>query len=54
MITQQQYEKITDGFPRQRSNVTTDNLTILHMSLNMIATEGGFSTSNPHEPLEQM
>ena len=32
-ITQQQYEKISDIFPRQRGNVTIDNLTMLNAML---------------------
>ncbi len=32
-ITQQQYEKIADIFPRQRGNVTIDNLTMLNAML---------------------
>lgn len=32
-ITQQQYEKIADIFPRQRGNVTIDNLTMLNAIL---------------------
>ena len=32
-ITQEQYEKIADTFPRQRGNVTIDNLTMLNAIL---------------------
>uniref|UniRef100_UPI003B434B95 transposase n=1 Tax=Candidatus Electronema sp. JC TaxID=3401570 RepID=UPI003B434B95 len=32
-ITQQQYEKISDIFPRQRGNVTIDNFTMLNVIL---------------------
>ena len=32
-ITQQQYEKIADSFPRQRGNVVIDNLTMLNAML---------------------
>jgi transposase len=32
-ITQQQYEKISDIFPRQRGNVTIDNFTMLNAML---------------------
>ena len=35
-ITQQQYEKIADIFPRQRGNVTIDNLTMLNAMLHIL------------------
>lgn len=35
-ITQQQYEKIADTFPRQRGNVTIDNLTMLNAMLHVL------------------
>ena len=35
-ITQQQYEKIADSFPRQRGNVTIDNLTMLNAMLHVL------------------
>ena len=35
-ITQQQYEKIADTFPRQRGNVTIDNLTMLNAMLHIL------------------
>jgi transposase len=35
-ITQQQYEKIADIFPRQRGNVAIDNLTMLNAMLHVL------------------
>jgi hypothetical protein len=35
-MTQQQYEKIADSFPRQRGNVTIDNLTMLNAILHIL------------------
>lgn len=35
-ITQQQYEKISGIFPRQRGNVTIDNLTMLNAMLHVL------------------
>ena len=35
-ITQQQYEKISSIFPRQRGNVTIDNLTMLNAMLHVL------------------
>lgn len=35
-ITQEQYEKIADTFPRQRGNVTIDNLTMLNAILHVL------------------
>jgi transposase len=35
-ITQQQYEKIADSFPRQRGNVKIDNLTMLNAMLHVL------------------
>jgi transposase len=35
-ITQQQYEKIAASFPRQRGNVTIDNLTMLNAMLHVL------------------
>jgi transposase len=35
-ITQEHYEKIADIFPRQRGNVTIDNLTMLNAILHVL------------------
>ncbi|TAA73793.1 MAG: putative transposase of IS4/5 family (DUF4096) [Candidatus Electronema aureum] len=35
-ITQEQYEKIADSLPRQRGNVTIDNLTMLNAMLHVL------------------
>ena len=38
-ITQQQYDKIADTFPRQRGNVVIDNLTMLNAMLHVLEHE---------------
>ncbi|MGX9728461.1 MAG: hypothetical protein ACTFAK_14440 [Candidatus Electronema sp. VV] len=39
-LTQQQYEKIADSFPRQRGDVTIDNLTMLNAAAHILEHAG--------------